>query len=115
MSRLLGGGLPESVRRFATRLRGWFPRQDTFTTADARRREGAEGVSRRSVYGWLGELHTAGVVGKVTESRGRTAATWRMTDQDPDEAPILPHPAAVFAATTDTSAPVDEATDSDVF
>jgi len=82
MRGLLGGGLSEPAKRFGERLQGWFG-QDTFTVQAAARREVH---ARRSAYSWIAELREAGVVERVSEAAGRTAATYRLTDLDPDRA-----------------------------
>jgi hypothetical protein len=43
---------------------------------DAKRREQA---SKSAVYGWLNELHDAGLLDKVEGQRGRSPAVWRLT------------------------------------
>jgi hypothetical protein len=85
MRRLLGGGISEPARRFGERLREWFD-NDSFTIQKATRRETASGCSRRSVYGWVAELREAGVVEKLTEAAGKTAANYQLTNLDPNAA-----------------------------
>jgi hypothetical protein len=95
MRRLLGGGISEPARRFAERLGGWFG-TSTFTIQAAAKKET---TSRRSCYVWVGELREAGVVERVTEAAGNTAATYRLTELDPNKATAYTLPAAdeVFA------------------
>jgi hypothetical protein len=97
MNRLLGGGISEPARRFAERLRRWFEDQ-TFTTREAKTRET---TSQSSVYGWLSELRSAGVVEQVSEAQGSRAAKWRLTglDAGQDAARVLPTVEAVFDGT----------------
>jgi hypothetical protein len=94
MRRLLGDGISEQVKRFAERLRGWF-KDETFTFAQARAKEV---TSRSSVYGWLREMRTAGLVEQVSEARGRTAGTWKLTNADLATANVLPTAEQVFDA-----------------
>jgi hypothetical protein len=51
-----------------------------------------ESQSKSSVYGWLAELHDAGMVEKVEGQRGNKAAQWRLSGNapDPDAAAVLP-------------------------
>jgi hypothetical protein len=95
MRRFLGGGISEPARRFAERLRGWFG-TTTFTVREATKKEQ---TCRRSVYGWVNELREAGVVERVTEQVGKTAATYQMTELDPNKATAYALPTAdeVFA------------------
>ncbi len=99
MRRLLGAGISAPSRRFGERLREWFPAPGTFTAPQAKKREGSDGSSRRSVYVWLEELVDASVVEMVTEQVGRTAATYKLTGLDPGTATAYTLPAAdeVFA------------------
>jgi hypothetical protein len=97
MGRLLRGGLPSSAQRFYRRLRDWFG-DDSFTSSDARNREA---TSRSAVHGWLAELHLAGALEQLEESRGRRPATWKLTGADPAGVNdhILPTCAQMFAST----------------
>jgi DNA-binding transcriptional ArsR family regulator len=83
MRRLLGGGISEPAGRFAKRLREKAG-TDTFTVQQAAKKDANS--SKRSVYGWISELREAGIVERVTESAGRNAATYRLTDLDPEQA-----------------------------
>jgi hypothetical protein len=92
MRRLLGGGISEPARRFAERLREWFG-EEVFTVRQA---QAKETTSRSSVYGWLTELRTAGLVEQVSESHGRTAATWQLKDVEHARTTVLPSVEEVF-------------------
>ncbi|MBN2024922.1 MAG: hypothetical protein JW809_19250 [Pirellulales bacterium] len=89
MARQLGGRLSGPAVRFLERLREWFNTTEVFTTRDAR---GRETRSKSSVYGWLAELHEAGMVDQVETARGNQAARWRLSPNapDPDAAAVLP-------------------------
>ncbi|MBU4399284.1 MAG: hypothetical protein KKE86_08115, partial [Planctomycetes bacterium] len=89
MARQLGGRIAEPAARFLERLREWFGPDETFTTRDAK---GKESRSKSSAYGWLAELHDAGMVEKAEEQRGNRAAQWRLSSNapDPDAAAVLP-------------------------
>src|SRR5262249_16900930 len=76
MARLLGNALSDAAKRFLGRLKTWVGTV-TFTSAEAKRRETS---SKSAVYGWLSELHDAGVLELVDQARGRTPATWRLVD-----------------------------------
>jgi hypothetical protein len=80
MRRLMGGGISEPARRFHDRLRGWA--KVPFTSTQARRKEEH---SRAAVYGWLTELHEAGLVRVVSEGRGSSPTTWELVPNDPEE------------------------------
>jgi hypothetical protein len=81
MARLIGGRLSDPARRFHDRLSQWAT--DVFTSNEAKKKEPH---SRSSVYGWLTELHEAGLVEMVAPSRGRSPATWRLTSASPESA-----------------------------
>jgi hypothetical protein len=89
MARQLGGRISEPAMRFLGRLREWFGAEEIFTTPDAKRKESR---SKSSVYGWLAELHDAGMVDKVEAQRGNRAAQWRLSSNapDPEAAAVLP-------------------------
>ena len=89
MARQLGGRISEPAMRFLERLREWFGGEEVFTTPDAKRKESR---SKSSVYGWLAELHEAGMVDRVEAQRGNKAAQWRLSSNapDPDAAAVLP-------------------------
>ncbi len=80
MTRLLGGGLSDPARRFFDRLAAWATGE--FTSAEAKKHETS---SKSAVYGWLAELHDAGLVDLVEQSRGRAPATWRLSGKTPDD------------------------------
>ena len=88
MERLLGGRLADPARRFAERLQHWSAIGEAFTARDAARRE--KGCPR-SVCGWLHELHDAGLVDQVEESRGRSLAKWKLAAESAvADAAVLP-------------------------
>ncbi|MEN6452084.1 MAG: hypothetical protein ABFC96_16460 [Thermoguttaceae bacterium] len=88
MARQLGGRISDPAMRFLERLKEWFGTAEIFTTPDAKRKESR---SKSSVYGWLAELHDAGMVDKVESQRGNRAAQWRLSSGAPDpEAAVLP-------------------------
>jgi hypothetical protein len=95
MCRVLGGGVSDPTQRFYDRLRERVGTADVFSTSEAKR---DEPNSRSSVYGWLSELHDAGFVEMVSESKGKKPATWKLTDKaaTADELSPLPAPATVF-------------------
>jgi DNA-binding transcriptional ArsR family regulator len=80
MLRILGGGLSEPARRFYDRLKTWATAP--FTSSDARKKETH---SQSSVKSWLSELREAGLVEVIEEKRGRSPATWKVTDVTPEE------------------------------
>src|SRR5262249_10539540 len=87
MTRLLGTQTSEAAIRFRDRLRGWFHEQQ-FTTTEARRRETSSKAAARE---WIRELYEAGLLEMVSESRGRTPATWKLVaDEAGDGASVLP-------------------------
>jgi hypothetical protein len=79
MRRLLGGGISDPARRFFDRLREWA--DGPFTTAEARQHDDH---SRAAVHAWLKELDEAGLVRVVVKGRGRSPATWELTNNDPE-------------------------------
>jgi len=89
IARQLGGRVSDGAVRFLDRLRAWFSAGDEFTTADAKKHETQ---SKSSVYGWVNELHDAGLLEKVAEHRGNSPAKYRLTAEsaDPDAAAVLP-------------------------
>ncbi len=96
LGRLLGGRLSDPAARFLERLRGWVASGDSFTGREAAREETA---SRRSVYGWLSELHDAGRVEQVEAARGSRAAVWRLADGGTEaDCPILPTKEQIFGS-----------------
>jgi hypothetical protein len=80
MSRLLGGRVSAPARRFYDRLVKWATGE--FTTSEAKNRETS---SKSAVYGWVAELHDAGLVEMVEAPRGRTPARWKPTGMAPDD------------------------------
>jgi hypothetical protein len=89
IARQLGGRVSDGALRFLDRLRGWVAVQQDFTAREAKTREEQ---SKSSVYGWLSELHEAGLLEKVEGQRGRSPATWRRVadSTDPTAAAVLP-------------------------
>jgi hypothetical protein len=81
LSRLLGGKVSDPARRFYDRLANW-AHGGEFTTTEARRRETN---SQTAVYGWLDQLHDAGIVEMVEAPRGRSPARWKLTGNGPDD------------------------------
>jgi DNA primase len=75
MERLLGGRLTDSVLRFYGHLCDWYGTANEFTTRDVMQRERS---CKSSVYGWLRELHDAGLVTQVEAGRGQTPTVWRL-------------------------------------
>jgi hypothetical protein len=98
MARLLGGGLSDPARRFFDRLEAAWARE-TFTSTAAKKKESN---SKSSVYGWLHELHEAGIVEMVEAGHGRAPAKWRLSGKAPDDASAdnLPEMQAVFSDST---------------
>jgi hypothetical protein len=93
MRRMVGGGISEPATRFGERLKTWFD-DKTLTLPLATKKEKN---CPRSVYGWVKELREAGVVERVSEAAGRTAATYRLTDLDPNKASyVLPALGEIF-------------------
>ncbi len=91
VARLLGSGPSAAACRFLARVEGWAT--GSFTTTEARRKEKH---SRASVYGWLTELHAAGVVELVERGSGRSPSVWKTTGQATQEASVLPAPELLF-------------------
>jgi hypothetical protein len=93
MARQLGGRVSDGALRFLKRLREWFGRE-TFTKPDAKAKETG---SQSSVYGWMAELHDAGLIERVEEQHGNRAARWRVSADadDPQAAAVLPAVEAV--------------------
>ena len=89
MARQLGGRISEPGRRFFERLKNWYGAEEIFTKPDAKQKESG---SKSSVYGWLAELHDAGMVVQEEAQRGNRAAKWRLSSNapDPDAAAVLP-------------------------
>jgi hypothetical protein len=73
MSRLLGGKVSDPARRFRDRLAQWAA--GDFTTSEAKRHDVS---SKSAVYGWLSELHDAGMLEMVDPGRGRTPTKWKL-------------------------------------
>jgi len=93
-SRMLGSGLSDPARRFCDRLIDWFG-ADAFTTPDAKNKETG---SKSSVYGWIGELHGAGLVEMIEPHRGPSPTRWRLNSVGPSDIPVngLPSIEEVF-------------------
>ena len=89
LGRLLGGRLSDPARRFLARLRDWYSLDDIFTKRDATRQETA---SKSSVYGWISELHDAGILEQAEAGRGRAAAKWQLSVEgaEAEESALLP-------------------------
>jgi hypothetical protein len=88
----LGGGVSDSARRFFESIRSTIG--DEFTSVDAKKRTPA---ARSSVHSWLTELQDAGAVEQVEAPRGRKAAKWRLTGQEPAlGVSIIPEVEAIF-------------------
>jgi hypothetical protein len=101
MARLLGGGLSHPARRYYERLKSWATGE--FSTTEAKRKETA---SKSSVSGWLHELYEDGFVELVEAGRGRTPATWRLTDGERNvDSGSLPTIDMVFTESTRTHGP----------
>jgi hypothetical protein len=79
-SRLLGDKVSDPARRFFDRLVMWA--RGEFTTSEAK---GRETSSKSAVYGWLAELHDAGMLELVLAGRGRTPARWKLIGNSPDD------------------------------
>ena len=76
MARQLGGRIPSRRRGSSSACGNGFGPEEIFTTPDAKRKESR---SKSSVYGWLAELHEAGMVDKVEAQRGNRAAQWQLS------------------------------------
>jgi hypothetical protein len=96
LARLLRDGLSDPARRFYALLAKRWPYTHAgdgspFKTTDAK---ALATSSKSAVYGWLADLHDAGVVELVEEGRGRKPATWRLTATPPAEGAGLALPTA---------------------
>ena len=80
MSRILGTGLPEPSRRFFHRVAAWFT--GPFTSSQAKQKETG---SKSAVYGWLGDVHEAGLIEVEEPGRGRKSTLWKFTGKAPEE------------------------------
>jgi hypothetical protein len=102
MARLLGGGVSDPARRFYRGLEKWATGE--FITDQAKQHESN---CKSSVYGWLHELHEAGVVELVEASRGSRPARWKLTGSPPDDPACvtLPTVEAVFPELTQNPGP----------
>jgi hypothetical protein len=80
MARLLSGKLSDPARRFYDRLAGWAT--GDFTTSEAKTHEVG---SKSAVYGWLHDLHEAGMLEMVEAPRGRLPARWRLAGTTSDD------------------------------
>jgi hypothetical protein len=81
MARQLSDRVADPAKRFLERLKRWFGPKEIFTAADAKRKESR---SKSAVYGWLAELHDAGILEQVEDQRGNRAAQWRLSPNAPD-------------------------------
>src|SRR5262249_50880134 len=97
MARLLGDKVSDPARRFYDRLAKWATGE--FTTSEAK---GRETSSKSAVYGWLAELHDAGLLEMVEAPPGRTPARWKLTGNElNDGGPVgLPRVEDVFPELT---------------
>jgi hypothetical protein len=86
LTRLLGSGVPGAAKRFLERLRKWRKREP-FTTTEARREEKH---AKSAVWGWLTALSEAGLLKVIQEGRGRSPATWQLTDDQAEALVVLP-------------------------
>jgi hypothetical protein len=91
-SRLIGGSLPDPVRRFLEQLKAHYQPKKTFTAVEAWRKNGRK-PSQSSIKGYCLALLDAGVLEIEEESRGNKPAVYRMTSNQPetgtgDELPV---------------------------
>lgn len=91
LSRSLGGRLSDAAVRFHVRLIGYVKQGQAFTSRDIVAHERGT-ASKRAVYGWLSELHDAGLIDLIEAGRGPKPATWKLTGLDPDQATGNPLP-----------------------
>jgi hypothetical protein len=90
MARQLGERVSDGARRFMERLRKWFGEANrSFTVREAIK---LEAQSKSSVYGWVKELHDAGLLEKVEAPSGNRAARWQIVSEaaSPEAAAVLP-------------------------
>jgi hypothetical protein len=93
MARQLGGAITDPAARFLDRLRKWFG-TSVFTSPSAKAKETG---SKSSVYGWIGELYSAGLIEQVEKQQGKKAAQWQLTDApETAAAAVLPSVERVF-------------------
>jgi hypothetical protein len=93
MARLLGGGVSDGAIRFHRRLVSYA--FTSFTTTQAALKEDC---SRTAVRDWLHELADAGCLKLFSPGRGRSPATWEMTEDHPsDGAGVLPTAGQLFS------------------
>ena len=93
--RLLGGRLSDPARRFLERLQQWYSLGSVFTAREAVRQEKA---SKSSVYGWVAELHDAGLLTQAEPGRGRAAAKWQLSAEglEAEDSALLPRCETLF-------------------
>jgi hypothetical protein len=93
LNRIVGTGVSEAALRFYERLKARV-QQTEFTATDAVRHET---VARSAVYGWLRELHEAGLVDQLTPAVGKKPAFWQVSQRSVETTTAwLPTEAAVF-------------------
>jgi hypothetical protein len=88
LARLLGDALSDPARRFYEQLAGKWP-VESFKSTDAKNLATS---SKSAVYGWLADLHDAGVLEVIEEGRGRKATTWKLTGNLPVDGAALALP-----------------------
>ena len=87
----LGGGVSDSALRFFEKLKGWG--REEFTAPEAKKMA----LAGKSAYGWLTELHDAGALELLEQSKGRTPAKWKLTGSEPlPGAGIIPEVDDIF-------------------
>jgi hypothetical protein len=87
MARQLGERVSDGATRFIERLHEWFAHQH-FSAREATRHEQQ---SRSSVYGWIRELHDAGLIEQVEAQSGKEGARWRLAAASADaDCNVLP-------------------------
>jgi hypothetical protein len=94
LNRIVGTGVSDAARRFYERIKAKVQRAE-FTATGAVRHET---VARSAVYGWLRELHEAGLVDQISPAVGKKPALWQVSDRSVETAtPWLPTEDKVFA------------------
>jgi hypothetical protein len=76
LNRIVGTGVSEAALRFHERVKAQHQRTE-FTAALAIRHET---VARSAVYGWLRELHEAGLVDQTSPALGKKPALWQVSE-----------------------------------
>jgi hypothetical protein len=93
LNRIVGTGVSEAALRFYERIKEKH-RRDEFTATAAIRHET---VAKGAVYGWLRELHEAGLVDQTSPAAGKKPAVWQVSQQAVETATAwLPTEATVF-------------------